>query len=34
VAATERYAPGQSVWLAAEPKNVHLFDGEETIRRA
>jgi multiple sugar transport system ATP-binding protein len=33
VAATERYAPGQSVWLSAEAKNVHLFDGEQAILR-
>jgi multiple sugar transport system ATP-binding protein len=31
VAATERYAPGQSVWLSAEAKIIHLFDGEEAI---
>ncbi len=33
VAATERFAPGETVWLAAEPKNIHLFDGEEAIFR-
>ena len=31
VAATERYAAGETVWLAAEAKNMHLFDGEEVI---
>jgi multiple sugar transport system ATP-binding protein len=31
VAATERYAPGETVWLAPEAKNLHLFDGEESI---
>jgi ABC-type sugar transport system ATPase subunit len=31
VAATERYAPGETVWLATEAKNIHLFDGEEAI---
>jgi ABC-type sugar transport system ATPase subunit len=31
VAATERYAPGQSVWLSAEPKDIHLFDTEQPV---
>ncbi len=31
VAATERFAPGQAVWLSAEAKDIHLFDGEEAI---
>jgi ABC-type sugar transport system ATPase subunit len=33
VAATERYAPGETVWLSAEAKNIHLFDGEQAILR-
>jgi multiple sugar transport system ATP-binding protein len=31
VAATERFETGQTVWLSAEAKNIHLFDGEEAI---
>ena len=31
VAATERLETGQTVWLSAEAKNIHLFDGEEAI---
>ena len=33
VAATERFEAGQTVWLSAEAKNIHLFDGEEAIFR-
>ena len=33
VAATERFETGQTVWLSAEAKNIHLFDGEEAIWR-
>ena len=33
VAATERYAAGETVWLGTEAKNLHLFDGEEAILR-
>jgi multiple sugar transport system ATP-binding protein len=34
VAATERYAAGETVWLAAEARNIHLFDGEEAIYKS
>jgi multiple sugar transport system ATP-binding protein len=33
VAATERFEAGQTVWLSAEAKHIHLFDGEEAIFR-
>ncbi|MGA2478135.1 MAG: ABC transporter ATP-binding protein [Spirochaetia bacterium] len=33
VAATERYAQGESVWLTFAPEILHLFDGEKPILR-
>ena len=31
VAATERYALGDKVWLTIEPQLIHVFDGEKVI---
>jgi len=31
VAATERYTVGEKVWLTADPKAIHVFDGEAVI---
>ncbi len=31
VAATERYRPGEGVWLGVDPGIVHLFDGDAVV---
>jgi len=33
VPASERYAPGESVWLTFAPEFIHLFDGEKPVLR-